>query len=394
MTPQAEAVFFDRDGVLVEPVPYLSHPSQLRLLPRAAHAVRLVNRAKKKAVLVTNQSAVGRGFCRLSDVDAVHRALERELARHEAYLDAIYLCPHAPSDNCDCRKPRGAMIRRAVLELGLNQSGCVMIGDKTSDVELAARLGFPGVLVDTGMRGEDGEYRVQAAHRASDALAAATWALAADATSPLQNKDTVGYPPRVVDHVSRHFAEYLREAHLLLTEIDHRHVVEICDLIEQGWRAGHQLFVCGNGGSAANASHFAEDVANLMVQPPVTKRLRATSLADPGPLILSVANDQGYEAIFEVQLRMHASANDILLCLSGSGNSPNVLRAARYAKENGIKLACLTGFDGGHLGPLANAHVNVRSENMGLLEGVHAMILDYVGKELRFRANGTPHAAR
>src|SRR6266498_712486 len=112
---------------------------------------------------------------------------------------------------------------------------------------------------------------------------------------------------------------------------------------------GRRVYLFGNGGSAACASHFAEDLAKGTVKDPGQKRLRVMSLTDSTPFITALGNDCGYETIFLEQLRTHAVAGDIALGISGSGNSPNVLNAISWANENELYTVGVTGFDGGRL---------------------------------------------
>jgi D-sedoheptulose 7-phosphate isomerase len=190
------------------------------------------------------------------------------------------------------------------------------------------------------------------------------------------------------------YADYVREAHDMIDAVDARQVETVCDAIESSCRDGGTLFVCGNGGSAANASHFAEDMATLMLDPETGTRIKAISLTDAGPFILAVANDFGYDQVFERQLMVHASAGDALLSISGSGNSPNVLRATEWARSNGLATIGVTGYDGGKLGAAVDHELRVASFNMGMLECVHLLLLDFIVKELRFRIRGISHPDR
>ncbi|MEE2665554.1 MAG: SIS domain-containing protein [Myxococcota bacterium] len=190
------------------------------------------------------------------------------------------------------------------------------------------------------------------------------------------------------------YADYLREAHEMIDGVEAAQVTSVCDAIETACRKGHTLFVCGNGGSAANASHFAEDMATLMLDAEAGTRLKTVGLTDAGPFILAVANDLGYDQIFERQLMVHASPGDVLLSISGSGNSPNVLRATKWARANGMSTLGVTGYDGGELGRAVDQELRVASFNMGMLECVHLLLLDFIVKELRFRVRGIAHPDR
>jgi histidinol-phosphate phosphatase family protein len=147
-------VFFDRDGTLIEERNYLSDPEQVVLLPGAAEAVRRAREAGFLAVVLTNQSGVGRGYFRMEDVEAVHRRMEELLAAEGAHLDAIYVCPHAPEEDCLCRKPRTGLVELAARELGIDLPRSWMIGDKAADIEMARNAGMRGALVMTGYGAE------------------------------------------------------------------------------------------------------------------------------------------------------------------------------------------------------------------------------------------------
>ncbi len=191
-----------------------------------------------------------------------------------------------------------------------------------------------------------------------------------------------------------HLARYLEQSLALINAAPQKAVLAACDALHSTFVAGKSVYACGNGGSAANASHFCEDLAKLMWDEPSGRRLRVNALTESTPFMTALANDDGYERIFEIQLAMNAHPGDTLLCISGSGNSANVLRAASWARDNGLHTIALTGFNGGALCELAGTHVHVPSDNMGLLECVHMILLDFISKELRFRAYGTAHAAR
>ena len=147
-------IFFDRDGTLIEERNYLSDPDQVVLIPGAAEAVRLARGAGYLAVVLTNQSGVGRGYFTLEDVERVNARMGELLGREGARIDGIYVCPHAPEDGCDCRKPRTGLVERAVRELGIDVGASWVVGDKATDLELARNAGMRGVLVGTGYGSE------------------------------------------------------------------------------------------------------------------------------------------------------------------------------------------------------------------------------------------------
>ncbi len=151
------AIFFDRDGTLNEELGYVGQPERLHVFPFAAEAVRLVNTSGWKAVLITNQAGVARGYFGEEDVRAVHDALQQHLQRHGARLDGIYYCPHHPqgrvaeySKVCECRKPGVAMVQQAAADLGIALQRSWVLGDRLHDIEMGHRAGSRGALVLTG----------------------------------------------------------------------------------------------------------------------------------------------------------------------------------------------------------------------------------------------------
>ncbi len=156
------AIFLDRDGTLSHEVGYVNHVSRYRVYSFAADAVRLINRAGYLAVVVTNQAAVARGYCPESVVHEVHALLRQHLEDGGARLDGLYACLHHPTageppyrQDCDCRKPRPGLLRRAERELDVDLARSWVVGDRLSDVRLAWTVGGRGALVRTGYgRGE------------------------------------------------------------------------------------------------------------------------------------------------------------------------------------------------------------------------------------------------
>jgi D-glycero-D-manno-heptose 1,7-bisphosphate phosphatase len=156
------AVFLDRDGTVNVEVGYLSDLGQLRLIPGAGNAIKRLNDAGMKVVLVTNQSGVARGYFTESFVHDTHALLKRMLHEEGARLDGIYYCPHHPKAGsspykleCDCRKPRTGLIDRAALDLGIDVQASFMVGDKWSDIELGQRARMRTVLVRSGFAPDD-----------------------------------------------------------------------------------------------------------------------------------------------------------------------------------------------------------------------------------------------
>jgi D-glycero-D-manno-heptose 1,7-bisphosphate phosphatase len=147
----------DRDGTVSEEIGYMYHAGLYQPFPWAGPAIRKINESGLKAVLITNQSGVGRGYFSESTVDKVHAVLKAELARHNALLDAIYVCPHHPDAGCDCRKPNPGMLLRAGKDMQIDLNRSYVVGDKYVDIELGHRVGATSILVLTGYGREERE---------------------------------------------------------------------------------------------------------------------------------------------------------------------------------------------------------------------------------------------
>jgi D-glycero-D-manno-heptose 1,7-bisphosphate phosphatase len=147
----------DRDGTVSEEIGYMYHAGLYKTFPWSGPAIHRINESGMKAVLITNQSGVARGYFKESMVHEVHDLLQKDLARHGAMLDAIYFCPHGPNGGCDCRKPNPGMLLRAERELNIDLKASYVIGDKHIDVETAYAAGAKAVLVLTGYGREERE---------------------------------------------------------------------------------------------------------------------------------------------------------------------------------------------------------------------------------------------
>jgi D,D-heptose 1,7-bisphosphate phosphatase len=164
-------------------------PDQLELLPGAAAAIRELNHRGVRAVLVTNQPVIAKGFCTEADVKVIHNKLETLLGREHAFLDRIYYCPHHPEKGfpgevpelkiqCECRKPKPGMLFQAASDLNLALPDAWLIGDTTTDLETARNAGVKSILVRTGYAGADGKFRAAPHFAAENVLDAVNLILA------------------------------------------------------------------------------------------------------------------------------------------------------------------------------------------------------------------------
>jgi D-sedoheptulose 7-phosphate isomerase len=184
-------------------------------------------------------------------------------------------------------------------------------------------------------------------------------------------------------------AKYLQAVQATINNLDPEVIASFATHLENAYNSNQSIYVIGNGGSAANASHFAQDLAKgIFFEKPVAKTMKAISLTDNIAHITAIANDTGYQNIFSAQLNTYAQNSDVLICISGSGNSENIVEAVKAAKQKNMFVIGVTGFDGGQLKSIANFSVHVPLHEMCTVESIHSIIFHLIVLELRERLAG------
>lgn len=176
--------------------------------------------------------------------------------------------------------------------------------------------------------------------------------------------------------------EYLNLVKSLVDSVDASTIDQFTNIIFDAWKNHRQVFVFGNGGSAAAASHYVTDfikTSSVAGQ----HLLRTYSLTDNIPMLTAIGNDIGYDQIFEYPLSAYAKPHDVAVAISGSGTSKNVVNACEWARANGLVVVSLTGFDGGKIGRLADLHINIPASNYGVVEDFHMLICHIVIQSLQ-----------
>jgi D-sedoheptulose 7-phosphate isomerase len=180
------------------------------------------------------------------------------------------------------------------------------------------------------------------------------------------------------------FSEYCFYLNETLNKVDQKEINKFIELIIKSYEEERMIFIIGNGGSAATASHFAQDLAkgtrNILDQ---TKRVKALSLTDSIPFITALGNDDGYATIFEQQLRTYAKPNDVLVSISGSGNSPNIIKAVEWANSVEMTTVGISGFNGGKLKKIVKYSLHIPLDDMCTSESIHSVVLHYIVLELQ-----------
>ncbi len=172
--------------------------------------------------------------------------------------------------------------------------------------------------------------------------------------------------------------DYRKQLVETISQLDLSKVDSAIEWLKEARSKSRHIFICGNGGSASTASHFACDMVKGASYNREA-RFRIMALTDSLPTLTAYSNDVGYDCVFVEQLKNFAEPGDVLMAISGSGNSPNVLRAVEYANASGLKTVALTGRDGGKLAPLAQLNIQASVPHMGRIEDAHMIICHMIG---------------
>lgn len=185
---------------------------------------------------------------------------------------------------------------------------------------------------------------------------------------------------------------YLDRLNTEVARLSQSDIQKWADLVYEAWQNGRFVFIIGNGGSATTASHMAEDLGKSSLRPSdlsdeSKKRLKVLSLTDNAGWLLAVGNDCGYDQIFLQQLMNYGGQGDLLLAISGSGNSPNILTAVDWANRHGLTTFGLTGYNGGKLKQMQQHGLHVDLNDMGMVESLHLCVFHWVLNDVFARIN-------
>ncbi len=170
--------------------------------------------------------------------------------------------------------------------------------------------------------------------------------------------------------------KYLKDEIDVINNLDLESINSVMNVFNKARVDGKQIYICGNGGSAATASHFASDF-NKGVSANLEKKYKFECLSDNVPMMMAVANDISYDEIFREPLKNKMKAGDIFVGISGSGNSRNVINAMEYAKKQGGVTVAIVGYDGGKLKNMADYCIHININNMQIAEDLH-MVVDHL----------------
>lgn len=197
------------------------------------------------------------------------------------------------------------------------------------------------------------------------------------------------FPDIVYPTIAGFMDAYGQEYAKAFALVDRSVVAEVSQLFEATYLRHGTVFVCGNGGSAAIANHMVCDHGKL-IGTDTKVRVRIQSLCSSTELMTAIANDIAYEEVFAFPLRSMAQPGDVLLTISGSGQSPNIVKAVEAAQSMGLATVAFTGFTGGKSGQMSDFHVHVPCDNYGVVEDIHQSLMQIVAQFIRM-SHMEPH---
>lgn len=186
---------------------------------------------------------------------------------------------------------------------------------------------------------------------------------------------------------------YLQRLKTEIDRLDQSAIERWSNLVYEAWKNEKFVFVIGNGGSGTNATHFSEDLGKSSLRPDdlmdeSKKRLKIMSLTDNLGWIMAVGNDVGYDQIFQQQLMNYGSDGDLVIAISGSGNSPNIINAVEWSKRHGLTTFGISGYGGGKLKEIQDDGLHVALDDMGMVESIHLCVFHWVLNDVFARING------
>lgn len=367
-------VILDRDGVLNEELgegAYLADPQTFRWLPGALNALAQLHALGVRVSVATNQSGIGRGIMSESELAAVHQKMTSDAHNAHGSIDAVFYCPHPPDAKCSCRKPAPGLIVAAITQSGILPVNTLVIGDAARDLEAAHSAGAPAALVRTGKGRLYESSAVAQGIPVYEDLRALVAALASTGTGTDPQDSPESLQTIFTDHM-----RVVSESASLLLPILHQCI----GVARRCLGAGNKILACGNGGSAADAQHFvAELVGRYHRSRPA---LSAMVLGGESATFTAVSNDFGFDHVFARQVDALARRGDVLIALSTSGNSRNVINAAMAARKRNCTVIALTGRSGGNLAPHADITLRVPSDTVARIQEVHELCLHTLAQAL------------
>ncbi|MCB1463101.1 MAG: SIS domain-containing protein [Nitratireductor sp.] len=190
------------------------------------------------------------------------------------------------------------------------------------------------------------------------------------------------FPNKTYDKISLYISDYSEQIAKAFKSIDSSQMQRAADTLEDAVINDHRIFVCGNGGSAAISNHLCCDFVKGM-RTGTKFAPNVHSLSTNVEIITAIANDVSFEDVFSFQLSSHARPGDVLITISSSGGSPNIISAIEWARNNGVRTIAMSGFSGGKSRKISDISLHVEAENYGVIEDVHQSLMHILAQYVR-----------
>ncbi len=378
-------VLLDRDGTIIVDHGYVGSVDRVEFIAGSIEAIAALNEAGIPVAVVTNQAGVARGHYGIEDVHQVHKHMIAELARKGAHVDLWLFCPYHPDGIVEAfsrassdRKPAPGMALAAAQALTLDLSASWVVGNAASDIGLAKAVGACPLHVGPPSSA------VPDVASFPDLAAAVDFILGCGAAggnvvpAPRPHR----FPAHRFDRADDYGGTYLAELSRAFGTIGLENIGRAAEILSDAYRRDAAVFACGNGGSASIANHLQCDHVKS-VRNGTDLTTRVYSLSTNIELLSAIANDLGYDQVFEYQLQSQARPGDVLVAVSSGGRSPNIVRALDWASENGMQTIALTGFEGGPARQQATVSIHVDSTNYGIVEDAHQSCMHLLAQYIR-----------
>jgi D-sedoheptulose 7-phosphate isomerase/D-glycero-D-manno-heptose 1,7-bisphosphate phosphatase len=379
-------VLLDRDGTIIVDCGYVGSVDRVEFIEGSIAAIARLNAAGIPTAVVSNQAGVARGYYGIDDVHQVHKHMIAEMARHGAHVDLWLFCPYHEDGVVDGfarsssdRKPAPGMALAAARALDLDLGASWVIGDMAGDVGLAKAVGARPLYVGTANTAdpEVASFR--------NLAAAVDFILSGAPTDEPRAEAVVTeptFPAHRYERADGFGAAYLEELASAFRSIDLGSVRRAADILSSAYLRDAAVFACGNGGSASIANHLQCDHGKG-VSNGTDLATRVFSLSSNVEIFSAIANDLGYDAVFEHQLQSLARPGDVLVVISSSGRSQNIVRALDWAHAHDLTSIALTGFEGGPARRRAAVAIHVDSTNYGIIEDAHQSVMHLLAQYIR-----------
>lgn len=369
LSKKQKCIFLDRDGVINEYRGLITKKDDICLINGVSSAIKKINDSDFLCIVITNQPIIARGDCSVEELNLIHKRIETILGEKGAYIDDLFYCPHHPDDgfkgevrelkiDCNCRKPKIGLFQEAAKKYNIDLTESYMIGDTWRDIEAGLNAKMKVCYVESGEK-ISLEHPIRTKNRFRDLNLAVNYII---------ERKKMDFVPAIKKY-------YKRELDVV-GRLNYDEINDAMNAIYETYQEGGTIYVCGNGGSASTASHMQNDF-NKGISEYTDLKFNFYCLNDNISTVMAIANDIGYEEVFRFQLKNKITDKDLLIGISGSGNSKNVLNAVEYAHEVGAKVIGMTGYSGGKLKEMADYRMHVKENDMQIAEDIH-MTFDHM----------------